>query len=173
MVKIQVKNTDGFDALLEKKALRIDTVKGGSAIADLKPHQIPSAIALSITPLTGILNPLHHSIQVAQHERKTQPLRFHPTASIQLFYPHGSPEKLSNSESTIAERTRLDWHGDRGLSFLQLGLRELARLCYERLPLPILQVLPKCNPPPACASQRKRDTLDFRIEFSKVVSFSF
>ena len=71
------------------------------------------------------------------------------------------------------QRTRLDWHGDRGLSFLQLGLRELARLCYERLPLPILQVLPKCNPPPACASQRKRDALDCRIEFSKVVSFSF
>jgi len=104
MVKIQVKNTDGFDALLEKKALRIDSVKGGSAIADLKPHQIPSAIALSITPLTGILNPLHHSIQVAQHERKTQPLLFHPTASIQLFCPRGSPEKLSNSEFTIAGR---------------------------------------------------------------------
>jgi hypothetical protein len=32
------------------------------------------------------------------------------------------------------QRTRLDWHGDRGLSFLQLGLRELARLGYERLP---------------------------------------
>jgi hypothetical protein len=71
------------------------------------------------------------------------------------------------------QRTRLDWHGDRGLSFLQLSLRELAWLCYERLPLPILQVLPKCNPPPACASQRKRDALDCRIEFSKVVSFSF
>jgi hypothetical protein len=71
------------------------------------------------------------------------------------------------------QRTRLDWHGDRGLSFLQLGLRELARLCYERLPLPILQALPKCNPPPACASQRKRDALDCRIEFSRVVSFSF
>jgi hypothetical protein len=71
------------------------------------------------------------------------------------------------------QRTRLDWHGDRGLSFLQLGLRELARLCYERLPLPILQALPKCNPPPACASQRKRDALDCRIEFSKVVSFSY
>jgi len=40
------------------------------------------------------------------------------------------------------QRTRLDWHGDRGLSFLQLGLRELARICYERLPLPILQALP-------------------------------
>ncbi len=71
------------------------------------------------------------------------------------------------------QRTRLDWHGDRGLSFLQLGLRELARLCYERLPLPILQALPKHNPPPACASQRKRDALDCRIEFSKVVTFSF
>jgi hypothetical protein len=71
------------------------------------------------------------------------------------------------------QRTRLDWHGDRGLSFLQLGLRELARLCYERLPLPILQGLPpKCNPPPACASQAKRNALDCRIEFSKVVSFS-
>ena len=31
-----------------------------------------------------------------------QPLLFHPTASIQLFYPRGSPEKLSNSEFTIA-----------------------------------------------------------------------
>jgi hypothetical protein len=71
------------------------------------------------------------------------------------------------------QRTRLDWHGDRGLSFLQLGLRELARLCYERRPLPILQALPKCNPLPACASQRKRDALDCRIEFSRVVSFSF
>jgi hypothetical protein len=30
IVKIQVKNTDGSDALPEKKALRIDTVKGGS-----------------------------------------------------------------------------------------------------------------------------------------------
>ena len=71
------------------------------------------------------------------------------------------------------QRTRLDWHGDRGLSFLQLGLRELARLCYERLPLPILQGLPKGNPPPACASQAKRDALDCRLEFSRVVSFSF
>lgn len=70
------------------------------------------------------------------------------------------------------QRTRLDWHGDRGLSFLQLGLRELARLCYERRPLPILQALPKGNPPPACASQRKRDALDRRIEFSRVVTFS-
>jgi hypothetical protein len=43
------------------------------------------------------------------------------------------------------QRTRLDWHGERGLSFLQLGLRQLARLCYERLPLPILQALPNLS----------------------------
>jgi hypothetical protein len=71
------------------------------------------------------------------------------------------------------QRTRLDWHGERGLSFLQLGLRQLARLCYERLPLPILQALSKCNPPPACASQGKRDALACRIEFSRVVTFSY
>ena len=70
------------------------------------------------------------------------------------------------------ERSRLDWHGERGLSFLQLGLRELARLCYQRLPLPKLTTLPKYSPPPACASKRKREMLDCRIEFSKVVVFS-
>lgn len=70
------------------------------------------------------------------------------------------------------QRSRLDWHGERGLSFLQLGLRQLARLCYERLPLPQLQALPKDNPPPGCASLRKRESLDCRIEFSKVVRFS-
>ncbi len=70
-------------------------------------------------------------------------------------------------------RTRLDWHGQRGLSFLQLGLREFARCCYQRLPLPKFRALSKHNPPPACASHRKRDTLDCRIEFSKVVTFSY
>jgi hypothetical protein len=70
------------------------------------------------------------------------------------------------------KRARLDWHGDRGLSFLQLGLRELARLCYERLPVPKLRALPRSNPPPACASHRKRQALDCRIQFSKVVRFS-
>lgn len=70
------------------------------------------------------------------------------------------------------ERSRLDWHAERGLSFLQLGLRELSRLCYKRLPLPKLRALPKDNPLPACASLRKRDALECRIEFSKVVRFS-
>ena len=70
------------------------------------------------------------------------------------------------------ERSRLDWHGERGLSFLQLGLRELSRLCYERLSLPKLLALPNTNPLPGCASLRKRDGLDCRIEFSKVVRFS-
>lgn len=65
---------------------------------------------------------------------------------------------------------RLDWHPHRGLSFLQLGLRELARLCYQRLPLPRLRALLKINPPPA--SRRNREVLDCRIEFSKVVRLS-
>ena len=67
--------------------------------------------------------------------------------------------------------SRMDWHGQRGLSFLQLGLRELHRLCYERLPLPALQPFPLFYPPPACASQRKRLKLDYSIEFSRVTSF--
>lgn len=71
------------------------------------------------------------------------------------------------------QRSLIDWHGDRGLSFLQLGLRQLAGLCYQRLRLPPLAALPKINPPPACASNKKRSVLDCRIEFSKVVSFSY
>ena len=69
-------------------------------------------------------------------------------------------------------RLTLDWHGQRGLSFLQLGLRECARLSYHRLGLPLLKQLPQANPPPACASKRKRATLDARIEFARVVRFS-
>ncbi len=69
-------------------------------------------------------------------------------------------------------RSCLNWHGQRGLSFLQLGLRELERRCYQHLPLPNLTALSKHSPPPACASRRKREHLDYRIEFSKVVSFS-
>lgn len=71
------------------------------------------------------------------------------------------------------QRTAIDWHGERGLSFLQLGLRQLAGLCYQRLPLPPLAALPKSNPPPGCASKKKRARLNCRIEFSKVVSFSY
>lgn len=36
----------------------------------------------------------------------------------------------------------------------------------------ICDFTPKNNLPPACASQKKRDALDCRIEFSKVVTFS-
>lgn len=71
------------------------------------------------------------------------------------------------------KQSQLDWHGQRGLSFLQLGLRALARCCYQRLLLPLFRALSKHSPPPACASHRKRDTLDCRIEFSKVTNFSY
>lgn len=70
------------------------------------------------------------------------------------------------------QRSRLDWHAQRGLSFLQLGLREIARCCYERIVIPILKRLPSKSPPTACASRSKQDQLDCRIEFSKVVVFS-
>ena len=66
----------------------------------------------------------------------------------------------------------LDWHGQRGLSFFQLGVRELKQLCYQRLPFPTLVSLPRCNPPPACASRKKRERIDTRIEFSKITVFS-
>ena len=72
----------------------------------------------------------------------------------------------------LGQRHQIDWHGQRGLSFLQLGLRELQRLCYQGLPMPPFRALPLWKPPPACASKRKRETLDCQIEFSRVTVFS-
>jgi Transposase DDE domain len=65
----------------------------------------------------------------------------------------------------------IDWHAHRGLSFLQIGLRSINRLCYQRLPLPPLRHLPRCNPPPAYASLKKQDAMNIRIEFAKVTVF--
>jgi Transposase DDE domain len=70
-------------------------------------------------------------------------------------------------------RTVLDWHGDRGLSLLQLGIREVKRLCYNALVFPLLAPIPWSKILPACASHRKRAQLDRRIQFSKVVTFCF
>ena len=69
-------------------------------------------------------------------------------------------------------RPMLDWHYQRGLSFLQLGLREIKRLCYLKLPLPNLVILPRQNPPPASASLKKQEEFETRIEFSRVTLFS-
>jgi hypothetical protein len=62
----------------------------------------------------------------------------------------------------------IDWHAQRGLSFLQIGLRYINELCYLRLPLTSFASLPRANPPPACASLKKRDAMRTRIEFAKV-----
>jgi hypothetical protein len=70
------------------------------------------------------------------------------------------------------QRDHLDWHAQRGLSFLQLGLRQLQRLCYQGQPLPSLEAIPRRSPPAACASRRKRQQLECRIEFSRVTTFS-
>jgi hypothetical protein len=65
----------------------------------------------------------------------------------------------------------IDWHAHRGLSFLQIGLRRINQLCYKRLPLPPFRHLPRCNPPPAYASLKKRDAINTHIEFAKVTVF--
>jgi len=62
----------------------------------------------------------------------------------------------------------IDWHTHRGLSFLQIGLRHINQLCYQRLPLPPLAMLPRSNPPPAYASRKKQEAMSTRIEFAKV-----
>lgn len=69
-------------------------------------------------------------------------------------------------------RAALDWHHQRGLSFLQLGLREIKRLGYLNLPIPQLATLPRKSPPAASASLKKRAQLETRIEFSRVTVFS-
>jgi hypothetical protein len=73
----------------------------------------------------------------------------------------------------IGQRARLDWHPTRGLSFLQLGLRELQRLLHCRERLPDLEQLPPRSPPTAFASQQKREDLQCRIEFSRVTRLAF
>ena len=72
----------------------------------------------------------------------------------------------------LGELSRFDWHSHRGLSFLQLGLRKLAALCYQNLPLPWLGQLPGHSPLPACASKRKRILQELLISFSRVTLVS-
>ena len=69
------------------------------------------------------------------------------------------------------QRASLDWHSQRGLSFFQLGLRHLQSLCYQRLPIPGFTRLPRRKPKAACASKKKRQQMECRIEFSKVTAF--
>ena len=73
---------------------------------------------------------------------------------------------------SLGQRKWLDWHSQRGLSFLQLGLRKIQTILYQGKPLPHLQILPPISPRPACASKSKRDLLDFRIEFSRLTVVS-
>jgi hypothetical protein len=72
---------------------------------------------------------------------------------------------------SLGRRAQIDWHYERGLSFLQLGLRELQRLVYQREPLPALTPLPKKSPPTDYASVRKREQMECRIEFSCITAF--
>ena len=71
------------------------------------------------------------------------------------------------------QRSKVDWHGDRGLSLLQLGIRTVKSLCHQALPIPFLTPIPWVKILPVCASLNKRAKLDRRIEFSKVISFAY
>jgi Transposase DDE domain len=71
------------------------------------------------------------------------------------------------------KRSVLDCHWDRGLSLLQLGIREVKRICYNALMLPRLVPIPWSKILPACASRKKREELDKQVEFSRVNMFSF
>jgi hypothetical protein len=73
----------------------------------------------------------------------------------------------------LKQLSQIDWHGQRGISFLQLGLRELKRRIYARLPMPPFKPLPYANPPPASASLKKKAELADRIEFSRITVFNF
>jgi hypothetical protein len=42
----------------------------------------------------------------------------------------------------LGQMASIDWHDHRGLSFLQLGLRQLLTLLYQQKSLPLLLVLP-------------------------------
>jgi hypothetical protein len=68
------------------------------------------------------------------------------------------------------QRGLIDWHAQRGLSFLQLGLRAVRRWFHRGEALPQLIPLTAKSPPTAYASKRKREELDCRIEFSRVVT---
>ena len=70
-------------------------------------------------------------------------------------------------------RSKIDWHGHRGLSLLQLGIRTVKSLCHQAIPIPLLTPIPWVKIPPACAALKKRDKLKLQIEFSKVMSFSY
>jgi hypothetical protein len=71
------------------------------------------------------------------------------------------------------QRSKVDWHGERGLSLLQLGIRTIKSFCHQALTLPFLTPIPWVKIPPVCASLKKQAKLDRRIEFSKVISFSY
>jgi Transposase DDE domain len=66
------------------------------------------------------------------------------------------------------KRSTIDPHTNRGLSFLQLGLRQIQSLCYLQSPLPEFRAIPYYNPPPACASRRKKLRASARVRFPQV-----
>ena len=70
------------------------------------------------------------------------------------------------------QRNLIDWHPQRGLSFLQLGLRAVRRWFHRGEAIPQLIPSTAKSPPTAYASKQKHEDLDCRIEFSRVVTLA-
>ena len=81
--------------------------------------------------------------------------------------------RLGLNTIETGQQSSLDSHSSRGLSLLQLGIRFVKSLCHLALPLPLLTPFPSLQILPAFASHKKRKKLDRRIEFSKLVLFSY
>ena len=81
--------------------------------------------------------------------------------------------RLGLNPIETGSRSRIDSYSTRGLSLLQLGIRFVKSLCHLALPLPQLTPFPWLQIPPAFAAHKKRKKLDRRIEFSRVVLFSY
>lgn len=91
---------------------------------------------------------------------------------VLLAVAHLIALSVAIASHSLTSPRKLDWHSQRGLSFLQLGLRQIQQLCYLGQWIPWFHPLPKHSPPPACASVKKRLALFDQVLFSRVVSFS-
>jgi Transposase DDE domain len=124
----------------------------------------------------GGIEPMFKDFKSAAFELPRSHIR-HAGALNRLLMLLSTAHLLALQLATITLQTtpltKLDWHHQRGLSFLQIGLRALQQLLYQGCCIPRFTPLPYGNPPPAVASLKKKQELEERIEFSRVTVFSF
>jgi hypothetical protein len=125
--------------------------------AELNLADALSASALSLVEKGKDLDAFIPAIRAGKIQQKQQ-----------ISNPSGL-NALQEALNHRSEYNRLEGHGDRGLSLLQLGIRTVKSLSHQARSIPFLTPLPFVKILPACASLKKRAKLDRRIEFSKVI----